>query len=86
MLGSLTVAVGRTIYTDEHRRLVALLREMREEAGLRQAEVARRLGRHQSFVSKYEAGQRRLDLVELREICRVLGVGLVEFVTRYERS
>lgn len=80
------MAVGRTIYTPEHRQLVALLRQLREDADLRQVEVARRLGRHQSFVSKYEAGERRLDLVELREISAVLGLSLVDLVARFERS
>ena len=44
----------------------------RDEAGLTQAAVARRLGRSQSFVSKYENGERRLDVVELVDVCRAL--------------
>jgi transcriptional regulator with XRE-family HTH domain len=80
-----TVAVGRgAIYSDEHRQLVALLRELRREAGLTQVEVAERLGRPQSYVSKYEQGQRRVDLVDLRAVCNVLGVDLVEVVRRYD--
>lgn len=85
-MGLLTVAVGRTIYRPEHRHLVVVLRELRERAGLRQVEVAHRLDRPQSFVSKYEAGERRLDLVELREICAVLGVSLAELVDTFERT
>ena len=65
--------MSQTIYTPEHRWVVALLRTIRQEAGLRQVDVAQRLGRPQSFVSKYESGQRRLDLVELRAICGALG-------------
>jgi len=42
------------------------------------------LGRPQSFASDIERGLRRLDLIQLRDICRVLGLGLVEFVQRYE--
>jgi hypothetical protein len=56
--------VSRTIYSDDHQRLVAL--RLHAKAGFTQAEVAEQLGRPQSFVSKYEAGQRRLDLVELK--------------------
>lgn len=78
--------MGRTIHTEEHRRLIALLRERREAAGLRQIDLAERLDRPQSFVSKYEAGERRLDLVELRGICMVLGVSLSELVTRWEQG
>jgi transcriptional regulator with XRE-family HTH domain len=48
--------------------------------------VARKLGKPQSFVSRYEAGERRLDLVELHDVCNALGVSLVEFVSRFERG
>jgi len=47
------------------------LRRARKEAGLTQAEVAKRLGRTQSFVTKAERGERRLDVVELRAFARV---------------
>jgi transcriptional regulator with XRE-family HTH domain len=75
---------GRTIYTPKHRRIVTLLRAIRREAGLRQVDVARRLGRPQSFVSKYESGQRRLDLVELVAICEALGTSLPAFIRRLD--
>lgn len=66
------------------RRLQQLLRSIRADAGLRQSDLASRLSRPQSYVSKYESGERRLDFVELREICLALGVPLVDFVARYE--
>jgi transcriptional regulator with XRE-family HTH domain len=66
--------------------LLTLLREVREERGLRQEDVAESLQHPQSFVSKYESGERRLDLLELREVCRVLGISLVDFVRRFERD
>jgi transcriptional regulator with XRE-family HTH domain len=75
---------GKTIYSREQRYLTALLREHREKAGLTQAEVAEKLGRPQSFVSKVESGERRLDLVELRELCRVLGIEVVDFVREFD--
>ena len=56
------------------------------EAGLTQEDVARRLDRPQSFVSKYETGERRLDVLELREVCQVLGLTLGEFVRRLDQS
>ncbi len=49
------------------------MREARDHAGLSQVELAGRLGRPQSFVSKYESGERRLDVAEFIEICEVLG-------------
>ena len=78
--------MGANIYTPEHRRLTALLRSMRENAGLTQVELAARLKRSQAFVSKYENGQRRLDLVELRKLAIVLGTSLPEIVARFEAS
>lgn len=76
--------MDKAIYGAAHRRLAALLREAREASGLRQADVAERVGMPQSFVSKYETGERRLDLVELEQVCSALGIGLLDFVTRYQ--
>jgi transcriptional regulator with XRE-family HTH domain len=56
------------------------------EAGLRQIVVAKALGKPQAFVSFYESGVRRLDLLELRQICCVLGISLIDLVRRFERS
>jgi transcriptional regulator with XRE-family HTH domain len=65
--------MGRSIFSDEYLRLIRLLREARRRAGLSQEEVADRLGQTQSFVSKCERGERRLDVIELLHFCRVLG-------------
>ncbi len=69
---------------DNQARLQALLRAIRTEAGLRQVDLARRLGQPQSFVSKYESGERRLDVLELRRICQLLGLSLQDFIRRLE--
>ena len=72
---------------DENRQRVALrklLREMRVEANLRQVDVARSIGKPQPFVSKYESGERRLDLVELRLICDALGFSLEDVLRRLD--
>ena len=50
------------------------LAEARQAKGLTQTEIATRLGKPQSFVSKYESGERRLDVVEFLEVCRALSV------------
>jgi transcriptional regulator with XRE-family HTH domain len=65
--------------------LKQLLRDIRERAGLRQVDLADAIGRPQSFISEYEAGQRRLDLVELREVCIACGTTLRKFTDEYER-
>jgi predicted transcriptional regulator len=67
-------------------KLQGLLRQIRLEAGLRQVDMAERLGQPQSLVSKYESGERRLDLLELREVCKAAGISLEEFACRFEES
>lgn len=62
-----------------------LLRTIREERGLRQQEVAERLGQPQSFVSKYENAERRLDLPELRHIAGILETPLDWLLKRFEQ-
>jgi transcriptional regulator with XRE-family HTH domain len=71
--------------TSEQQRLQELLRQIRMDVGLKQTELAEQLGQSQSFVSKYESGERRLDLLELRQICEALGLSLLEFVRKFER-
>lgn len=70
-------ATRRTMPRSQHsvryKRFCALLVEARKAKGLTQVEVAHRLGRPQSFVAKYEGGERRLDVVELLEVAEVLG-------------
>jgi transcriptional regulator with XRE-family HTH domain len=71
----------------EHREAVAkLLRNLRNERSLKQEDLAARLSRPQSFVSKYEHGQRRLDVLELREVLQALGSTLSAFAARLERE
>jgi transcriptional regulator with XRE-family HTH domain len=64
--------------------MVEQLRQARREAHLTQVELARLLDRPQSLVSDIESGQRRVDIVELRLICRHLGIPLSEFIARWE--
>jgi transcriptional regulator with XRE-family HTH domain len=66
--------------------LYPLLRDVRKERKLSQAAVAKRLNRPQSFVSKYETGERRLDLVELRQVCAAVGISLTTLVRRFEKD
>lgn len=73
-------------YVAQRAQLVSLLREIRIEARLTQAEMAARIERDQTFVSKYESGQRRLDVLEVREICQVMGITLEEFARRLEKA
>ena len=64
--------------------MVTLLKEVRLEAGLKQEEVAARLGVQQTFLSKIETKDRRLDLIELRDLCAAYGLSTVDFLVRLE--
>ncbi|MBK1785986.1 helix-turn-helix domain-containing protein [Prauserella cavernicola] len=66
----------KSIYSAEYQRLCQLLRDARHDAGLTQVQVASRLGVPQSFVSKYESGERRLDVVELRHVLEALEISI----------
>lgn len=61
-----------------------LLKEARLNKGFTQVQLAKRLGRPQNYVSKYESGEKRLDVLELREICQALETALPGFVRRLE--
>lgn len=67
-------------------KLRALLTEAREQAGLTQAEVAKRLRRVQSFVSKYELGERRLDVVDFISVCDCLGIDPADLIHRLQKD
>ena len=69
----------------QQKALLSLLRQLRVDAGLRQVDMAHALGKPQAFVSYYESGARRLDLLELRRICAILELPLVDFVRRFEK-
>lgn len=62
----------------------SLLREVRLDADVTQQELAARLGIPQSFISKYEAGTRRLDIFELRRVLAALDMPLDTFLQRLD--
>jgi transcriptional regulator with XRE-family HTH domain len=76
----------KSIYSEEYAVFLAKLREARRAAGLTQAELGARLGQTQSFVSKCERGERRIDIAELAVFCRALNVGFQEFASRLESA
>ena len=67
-------------------RLAALLRQVRLDANLTQSQLADKIGQTQSYVSKYENGEQRLDLIELEVVCNAVGISLSDFVERYLES
>lgn len=63
-----------TLRSPRQTKLRKLLRDLREERGLTQADVAARLDKPQSFVAKYEGGERRLSVIEFIDVIRALGL------------
>ncbi|WP_321926890.1 helix-turn-helix domain-containing protein [Paraburkholderia guartelaensis] len=68
------------IHDHRYQAIAARLRELREQRGWHQQDIADRLDRTQTFVSKYESGGRRVDLIELLDILRALEVDPHEFI------
>jgi transcriptional regulator with XRE-family HTH domain len=64
----------RSQHSDRYKKFCELLAGSRRRKRLTQAELARRLGKPQSYVSKYEIGERRLDVIEFLEIVEVIGI------------
>ncbi len=78
--------MDKSIHSPEQQALLRVLRQLRCGSAISQEDLARRLDEHQSFVSKYESGERRLDILELRQICAALGISLADFITRLEEN
>ncbi len=76
--------MAKTIRSSGHEALCDELIAVRKKAGLTQAELAKRLRCHQSFVARVESGERRIDVVELIVIARALGVPAQHFVDHTE--
>jgi transcriptional regulator with XRE-family HTH domain len=73
----------KSLRSPEYARLIAILVAARKDADVRQQALAKRLGRPQSFVAKYEGGERRIDVVEFVTIVRALGADPVKLFGDY---
>jgi transcriptional regulator with XRE-family HTH domain len=76
----------KSIHDPRYVEMLGQLRRAREQQGVGQRDLAARLGRPQSYISKIETGDRRVDLVEILDICRALGVQLEAVVPTDLRS
>ena len=76
----------KSIYSKDYALFLRHLRDARANAGVTQEELAARLGRTQSFVSKCERGERRLDIVEVLRFCRALRISFRAFVDEFEKK
>jgi transcriptional regulator with XRE-family HTH domain len=66
----------KSLYSQRHRALAAAIADQRKAKGMTQAEVARAMGstRHQPFIANIEAGERRIDVVELLRLADIIGL------------
>lgn len=72
------------IYQPCYKIFIECLRDFRLQSKMTQQELASALGCRQAYISKYEQGQKRLDIIEIRRICNVLGISLVDFIQEFE--
>ena len=72
-------------WDEDREKLRELLKELRKKEALTQVELSQALGKPQSYVSKYETGERKLDYVEVMDICEALGVSMKRFNSLYEK-
>jgi len=72
----------KSSFSSEYKLFCRLLQEARARACLTQQDVAKRLNRPQSYVSKYESGERRLDVIEFLRVVKVLKVGPEEVLNK----
>jgi transcriptional regulator with XRE-family HTH domain len=72
--------IGKSLHSAEHVAFCDLMIKARKKAGLTQHEVAKRLKRPQSFIAKYEGGERRIDVVEFLAITRAIGADPVKIL------
>lgn len=72
----------KSLRSPAHHELRRLLIAARTKVGMTQQELAKRLNRHQSFVAKYETGERRLEVLEFVQICRMIGVAPEQIIKK----
>jgi transcriptional regulator with XRE-family HTH domain len=78
--------IRKSVHSAEQQLLRELLVSARDKAGLTQQKLAKRLGKLQSFVAKYEGGERRLDVIEFIVIARAIGVDPLRMLRTLTKS
>ena len=75
-----TNSMTKAIYSKDHKYIVEQLKKARQEAGLDQEQVAKALKKTQSYISKIESGQRRIDIVQLKKFAKIYKKNLYYFI------
>ena len=76
--------VDKSIHNEKYKTALSLIKKARIDAGITQIELAHRLNETQTFISKCERGERRLDIIELREFCIAIQLNFIDFVKAIE--
>lgn len=72
--------MSKTIYTQDHKHLVQRLKKARIGVGLGQKEAGEKIGKSQSYISKIESGQRRIDIIQLKFFAKAYGKNIEFFI------
>jgi transcriptional regulator with XRE-family HTH domain len=78
--------VPTSVFTPEYTLFLRHFHEARKSAGLSQEEAATRMGKPQSYISKCQTGERRVDVIELYNYCEALGISFAEFTQELEKA
>ena len=79
--------MDKSIHSHLYHKVIGRLRSKREMGGgVTQAQLAELLDVNQAFVSKVETCERRLDIIELHQICKVLNISFVDFIAEVDRD
>ncbi|MDE6637464.1 MAG: helix-turn-helix domain-containing protein [Muribaculaceae bacterium] len=76
----------KSIYKKDYQQLLDMLKSYRLERGVTQEQLASRLGVNQAIISKIETHERRLDVIELREICVAIGISFSDFIIQLDKN
>ena len=74
------VVMSKSVYNDDYKKLIERLKQARLDAGLSQQVVASKLGKPQSYISKVESGERRVDIIEVKEFAKLYKQNLEDLV------
>lgn len=72
--------MSKSVYNDDYKKLIERLKQARLDAGLSQQVVASKLGKPQSYISKVESGERRVDIIEVKEFAKLYKQNLENLV------
>jgi len=70
----------KSIYSKDYKNVIEKLKKARFDAALKQSDVAQKLKKPQSYISKIERGERRIDVIELKELAKIYKKDIIYFV------